>query len=432
MPRAPKSWIAPTKRAVDALKPRPVQPGRPVASAIVDVYFDESAPRGFHVRVYPNGRKVFGLRYRDPAGGDPPRYRRVDLGEYGPLTVNQARDKAAEVRARLEKGEAPHADKAKRTEKATVAQLVQYYVAEELAKKKTRHAAETRRLLDKHVVPTLGRELVAAVAGRDLQRLHASLSGTPILANRVAVAASGLFTYAMRRGDATSNPAAAVTHNPEPARDVEPLTDAQAAALGAALADAAANGAPWQAVEIVRFLFLSGCRREEAARLRWDEVDRERSRLVLHDSKGTKKGQRRTDRRYIGAPTLEQLDAIAERHRAAGIVSPYVFPSPDNPAHPYANLPHHWRRFRVAAGLPALRLHDLRHDVGSDYGMRYPGAVIQAVTGHASLTTVQRYVHAKDDPMARAADDVTTDRAARLNARITTADVLPITRRRAR
>ena len=48
--------------------------------------------------------------------------------------------------------------------------------------------------------------------------------------------------------------------------------------------------------------------------------------------------------------------------------------------------------------------------------MRYPGAVVQAMAGHANMATTSRYIHAKDDPMTRAADTVTEDRQKRLNA----------------
>ena len=48
--------------------------------------------------------------------------------------------------------------------------------------------------------------------------------------------------------------------------------------------------------------------------------------------------------------------------------------------------------------------------------MRYPGAVVQAMAGHANIATTSRYIHAKDDPMTRAAHTVTEDRLKRLNA----------------
>ena len=413
MPRKPKSWHPVTKTAVDALQPHASKPGQARASAIYDAYFDDPAPRGFHVRVFPNGRKVFAFRYRDPAGGTPPRYLRVQLGEYGTLTIQQALTLANATRDRAQRGEKPHDDKTKRGEIPKVSQLVADYLHQLQRTRKPRYAAETKRILEKHVTDTrIGRELVTAVTGRDLQQLHASLSETPIEANRLIAAASGLFSFAIKRGDITVNPASAVSKTPETPRDVEPLTDAQVAALGEALRQAEQAGEPWQPLAMIRFLFFTGCRRNEAVQLQWAEVDEDRARLLFLDSKGTKRGTRRTDRRPLGAPVLELLSDIRKR----GIDSPYVFPSPADLTQPYANLDRHWQRIRKAAGMPKLRLHDLRHDVASDFGMRYPGAVVQAMAGHANMATTSRYIHAKDDPMTRAADTVTEDRQKRLNA----------------
>ena len=71
-----------TKRTIDALKPRVVR---------YDVY-DSELPR-FAVRVTPDGVKSFAILYRAGSGRSAPS-RRVTLGRYGPLTVDQARQLA--------------------------------------------------------------------------------------------------------------------------------------------------------------------------------------------------------------------------------------------------------------------------------------------------------------------------------------------------
>jgi integrase len=412
MSRAAKHLHPATKTAVDALKPRPAAPGQASFAAAYDAYF--STPKGLQVRVYPSGTKVFALRYRDPAGGTPPRYRRLILGTYGEITITQAVERAIDARRRMEKGEKPHEDKADRAKIPTVAQLITDYIADLRRTKKASHADETERLLTKNVPDAMRKELVTTVSPRDLQQLHAALSDHPVTANRTITACSGLFRYAMRRGDLTSNPASAVTRTPEQSREVEPLTDAQVAALGIALASAEANGEAWQAIGLIRFLFFTGCRRSEAEGLQWKEIDTQRARVVFVTSKGTKRGTRGTDKRPLGAPVLALLETIRARQTAAGQLSRYVFPKDDDLSRPFVNLDRVWQRIRKAAGLPTLRLHDLRHDVASDYGMRYPAAVVKGMAGHATLTSTNQYIHAKDDPMTRAANTVTEDRAQRL------------------
>ena len=412
MSRATKHLHPATKSAVDALKPRTVATGQPTFAAAYDAYF--STPKGLQVRVYPSGTKVFALRYRDPAGGTPPRYRRLILGTYGEITIGQAVERAVDARKRMEKGEKPHEDKSERAKIPTVAALITDYIAELRRTKKESHADETERLLTKNVPKPLQAELVTSITAADMHRLHDDLSAHPITANRTITACSGMFRYGMRRGVCASNPASTVTRTPEFSREVEPLTDAQVAALGSVLTAEEQAGTAWQPLAIIRFLFFTGCRRSEAEGLQWSEIDTERARVVFIASKGTKRGTRGTDKRPLGAPVLELLETIRARQKVAQQVSPYVFPSPSDLSEPYANLDRHWQRIRKAAELPTLRLHDLRHDVASDYGMRYPAAVVKGMAGHATLTSTNKYIHAKDNPMKRAADTVTTDRAKRL------------------
>lgn len=66
-----------------------------------------------------------------------------------------------------------------------------------------------------------------------------------------------------------------------------------------------------------------------------------------------------------------------------------------------------WRVVRVAAGLPGLRLHDLRHSfasVGLARGDALP--IIGAILGHADVKTTSRYAHLADDPVRNAADQI--------------------------
>lgn len=412
MARAEKSYIPPTRAAVEALRPRVVEEGKPQGLFTYDAYFQQ--PRGFHVRVYPSGTKIFFLRYRDPDGGTPARYRAFRIGVFGELTVAQAMEQAVAARGRLAVGERPHEEKWHRSRIPNVEQLVEDYVAELRRTRKATYAHETERMLRRKVVPRFGRELIVNITGREMQQLHASLSATPVGANRVLMACSGMFAFAIRRGELTENPARLVRRTPEQSRDVEPLTDAQVGALGAAILEAEQAGEAWQAVGLIRFIFFTGCRRSEAEGLQWSEIDRERARVVFRDSKGTKRGSRGTDRRPLGAAVFELLDGIREVHTREGIVSPWVFPAPGDPSRSYGNLDRRWQAIRKAAGLPSLRLHDLRHDVATDYGMKYPASVVKAMAGHATLSSTSKYVHAKDDPMTRAADDVTGDRAKRL------------------
>ena len=72
-----------------------------------------------------------------------------------------------------------------------------------------------------------------------------------------------------------------------------------------------------------------------------------------------------------------------------------------------------YHRALRAAGLPRVRFHDLRHVFGSTAVKAFVLSDVQAMLGHAHITTTMRYVHhrpGKDDgaKLAAAFDEETT------------------------
>ncbi len=64
-----------------------------------------------------------------------------------------------------------------------------------------------------------------------------------------------------------------------------------------------------------------------------------------------------------------------------------------------------WNRIREEAGLPGLRLHDLRHSWASVAAMNDVGMVTVAMLpGHALVETTERYVHLSDRSVVDAVD----------------------------
>ena len=84
--------------------------------------------------------------------------------------------------------------------------------------------------------------------------------------------------------------------------------------------------------------------------------------------------------------------------------NPYVFPSPVT-GRPSASLYFPWHRIRTRAGLPDVRLHDLRHSFASalvnDGKDLY---IVQRLLGHTNAKATQRYSHLRRDTLAEAAE----------------------------
>ena len=98
-----------TKRAVDALAP----PEKGQA------FLWDGELRGFGVRTIPSGLKTFILQYRNAED----RSRRIVVGRYGVLTVEQARDQARIKLGAVAGGADPAEENTGSREAITVAEL---------------------------------------------------------------------------------------------------------------------------------------------------------------------------------------------------------------------------------------------------------------------------------------------------------------------
>jgi integrase len=138
---------------------------------------------------------------------------------------------------------------------------------------------------------------------------------------------------------------------------------------------------------------LTGLRRGNVYRLRWEQVDFERGviRYEPHEVK-----QKKAFVKHISAPVRELLERRRKQQAAAGLQTPWVFVNPHT-GQPYHSRRCLWETVRQAAGLPQLRLHDLRHSFAS--ALLEAGAHIVAVKealGHTQLKTTMKYLHLTD------------------------------------
>lgn len=437
-----------TKRTIDSLLPR--------NGAGADYFVWDDELRGFGVRVRSNGRKVFVLQYKTGAGVT----RRVAIGEHGPFTVDQARATATKLRADVlaarrdpEASDPARArDLARRNERLsltapTVAEVADEFLKECEAKLKASTAAEYRRVLGapsgKRVRKknsragelrlALGSQKIAEVTRQEISKLHLRMADRPYQANRLLASLSALFTFAERHGHRPehSNPCRGIPGFREQKRE-RYLNNEEFAALGDSLTRAESEGLPLPrssrtasrrrasektakhrtkdtgtdgsrkpkpaspvGVAVIRFLLLSGWREGEALTLKWEHLDESRKVASLPD---TKTGQ---SVRALGGPAFDLLKAM-RTHRVLG--NPYVFPG-SKPGSHFTDTARIWYAVRYAAGLPDVRLHDLRHafaSVAASGGLTLP--LIGALLGHTDSATTARYAHLVETAQTSAAE----------------------------
>jgi integrase len=118
-------------------------------------------------------------------------------------------------------------------------------------------------------------------------------------------------------------------------------------------------------------------------------------RVSLNDKMLNLVGKGKKERRV---PINRDLLALLRR-LPQSIDSPYVFFDPrTGQALNYRTLRVHWEAARKKAGLPKLRIHDLRHFAASQMVRRGASLYdVQKILGHSSSAVTQRYAHLAPD-----------------------------------
>lgn len=411
-----------TKRTVDALRCGPKE----------FVRWDGELT-GFGVRVRPTGSKSYVAVYR--TGGRQTPLRRVTIGSVGKIEAEKAREEARKIIRQAELGHDRAAEKAKARAEMSFAAVCDFYLVEGCDTKKLSTLSTDRGRIERHIKPLLGRKRVGEISRADVEKFmrdvaagktavdvrtkargRAIVEGGKGTATRTVGLLGGILSFAVARGLRADNPVRGVKRYADK-KGERFLSSGELASIGAALASLESDGANPSAVAIIRLLAFTGARKSEIANLRWSEVEIERGYLRLRDSKTGAKVI------PIGAPACEVLASVPVIKG-----SDFVFPASTGSGR-FQGIERVWRKVRDLAGLPSLRLHDLRHSfasVGLARGDALP--VIGAILGHADVKTTSRYAHLANDPVKRAADEIAKSIQAALNG-TDEAEIVPFSRK---
>jgi integrase len=371
-----------TKRVVDQIAPGDTE----------SMHWDDEL-KGFGLRVWPSGRKVYMVMSRVKG-----RLRRITIGPHGAITPEQARIRAHEILAEAKAGRDPAQELDQARKAPTVKGLGERFLKEHVAVRcKPSTQAEYKRSVELFINPKIGTRKVTDIERRDIAELHQSLSYIPYQANRTLGVLSKMFNLAEVWGlrPDGSNPCLHVKKYIERKRE-RFLSPYEFAALGTALREAEADGSETRsAITAIRLLMLTGCRLSEIMTLKWEDVDTRARELRLPDSKTGAKVV------HFGQTAATILDGIEKLDD-----NPFVITG-KKPGSRLTDLQHPWRRIRDKAGLSDVRIHDLRHSYASGalaLGEGLP--MIGKLLGHSQVQTTARYAHLANDPVKRAAGRV--------------------------
>jgi integrase len=258
----------------------------------------------------------------------------------------------------------------------TVAEYLNGWLAGKHALKPST-AAHYRDALDLYLLPHLGPLRLLELRAHHLDRLYAAISvgksGRPLSPSsvrRVHAALRSALNTAVKRRLIPYNPALHVELAPETPRRVQPWTPEQCRTFLDLIGDD-------RLAVLYELLIVTGLRRGEAVGLRWADVDLDdhclivrqqitdvRGKLVVGAPK-TRRGARMIPldehtvmrlRRHLVAQQAER-EVWGEAWHETGLVFTRGDGRPLRPEY----VTRHFQALARAAGLPVIRLHDLRH-----------------------------------------------------------------------
>lgn len=373
---------------------------------------------GFGARVFPTGKKTFYVDYYNQNG----ERKRMSLGAFGKLTVDEARKMARITLGDTLRGDDPLLERQTRRGSLTVSELCDNYIKAARqgliigrsgkAKKPSTLETDFGRI-ERHIKPLLGKKLVVDLKRSDISKFirdvtagktayHGKserLRGKIVVAGGAGTAArttgllGGILSYAVSEGIIEHNPAHGVKR-PADQKRVRRLTTDEFKSLWKALTSA--DHMPWQAIVGIKLLALTGCRLSEIVNLSWDEIDFEWQCIRLGDSKTG------ASVRPVGQPAIDILKNIRPEKPKG-----FVLPGVREPDKPYGSLDGAIDRIMKLAGLAGVTAHTLRHSFASVAAdINYSDSTIGAILGHAGSGVTSRYTHRLDSVLIVAADAI--------------------------
>lgn len=380
-------------------------------------YWDDDL-KGFGLRVQGDS-KSWVIMYRNADG----RQKKLTIGKANVLAPKEARTVAKDRLADATKGKDPAAKKIEDRRSMSVSELCDLYLRDGCENKKPSTIYQDTGRIERHIKPLIGnlkvqslttdiiekmmldiaRGRTAATFKGEKPRATINVTGGRATATRTIAMLSSMLTFAIRYKIIDTNPALGVKKFTDKKKDV--FLDAnKIQILSDVLKLAEPKGESKDAINAIKLLLLTGCRKTEILSLKWEHIDFKNKCFRFPDTKTGKQT------RAFGQGALNLLSYIKDTSN-----SPWVFPSPRNNGH-LVGLPKVFKRIRPLkideeTKKPLLgeeiTLHTLRHSFASMAAdMGFTELTIAGLLGHSLGGVTNRYSHNVDSSLVSAADKV--------------------------
>jgi integrase len=349
-------------------------------------YFDTQIS-GFLLEVRSTGNSTYYLRYKNKSG----QLKQIRIGTPQTISVDDARNMARTLKSQSVVGFDPHQTQNRLKAIPTFKDFVQSkYIPYIKTYKRSWEYDQT--MIDQRLMRLWGTKKMNEISKQNLIDVQNRLCGgglKPGTVNRIMAVAKYIFALAERWETIDKSPARNISKLEDNNAKERFLSTEEMQRLLDALKQCNSTVVP----DIVELLMLTGARRNEVAELEWKEINLDRAVWTLPAERNKAKKQK-------VVPLSDRAVEVLKRRKDNG--SEYVFPNPKT-GKPLQHFFNTWDRIRKIAGIPDVRLHDLRHSFASFLVNNGRSLYeVQRLLGHSQIQTTQRYAHLANDTLSEA------------------------------
>jgi len=348
---------------------------------------------GLHLMIYPKGSKTYNLvRYIKR------KKRRIKIGGYNNITIDQARDKAKKLNAAIDLGGDPYADLQAAKNELTFRELYEIYYNDHVAKY-TKRPQDNRAIAEYHILPFMGHWQLSEATKDKMNELHADIaegSGKPT-ANKVLNRISSVYNFGINNNKYNgSNPCRGIKRYKEYAKGRFLNRQELKAFFNAILQEEQLFQ------DYFHMLLLTGARKSNVLAMEYTAVDFDLRRWTIHGLH-----TKNDDINVVMLPesAIEIIRRRYEANKRLNAPSPYVFPGDGEKGH-LCDPKRAWQRIRDRMGVQDITMHDLRRTLGSYMTIKGTSLpMIGKALNHKSLRSTEIYARLSQDPVLEAVNE---------------------------